>query len=152
MFKKMILAVTMMMIAVMGFASVANADTVSGYGWLKATGAGVATLKMTGSIAITGHGAGIIYIKGAEEVRAEGWGRRTNLNNGDVILRGYRGKVTITGERMSVRMVGGKIDFAAHGFGTATLKGRGEYRTRNGVGIWSADGTTLTVGEAVAAQ
>lgn len=146
--KKMILVFSVVAMLTMAFASVASADTVTGRGWLKAIGAGKATLQMTGEVDITGHGTGVIYIKNAEIITAEGRGKRSNLPNGDVILRGYYGSVRVVGEQMSVQMVGGKIDFSATGAGVVTLKGRGKYWTHAGTsGNWRVDGVDLTVGE-----
>lgn len=147
MVRKIILMAVAMMISVMAFASVASADTVSGHGWIKAKGSGTALLKMTGEVNISAHGTGLVYIKGAEFVRAEGVGSRTNLPNGDVILRGYRGQVHIVGKHMSVRMIGKRIEFEARGIGQVTLKGRGVYETGSGSGDWQADGVELTVQE-----
>ena len=147
MLRKVLLMAAVMMISVMAFASVASADTVSGHGWIKAQGAGTALLKMNGEVDIEGHGLGVIYIKGAEIVRADGNGSRTDLPNGDVILRGYRGHVHIVGKQMGVRMVGGKIDFEAWGAGQVTLKGRGSYETQSGFGTWQPGGIELTIQE-----
>ncbi len=146
--KTIVLAFGVVSMLMMVFASVANADTVTGRGWLKAMGAGKATLRMTGEVDITGHGAGIIYIKGAEIITAEGRGKRSNLPNGDVILRGYYGSVRIVGKHMSVQVVGGKIDFSATGAGVVTLTGRGKYWVHAGEdGNWRVDGVDLTIGE-----
>ncbi len=147
MLQKILVVFGVMMILVLAFASVASADTVSGYGWLKATGAGTATLHMTGEVNIEGHGAGVITVRGAEVVHAEGKGRRTDLPDGSVILRGFQGRVHIVGKNMTVRIVGGKIDFTAHGFGTVTLKGHGHYETRHGRGTWGVNGIDVAIEE-----
>ncbi len=147
MLRKVLLMAVAMMILVMAFASVASADTVSGHGWIKAQGAGTALLKMNGEVDIEGHGLGAIYIRDAEVVRADGNGTRTDLPNGDVILRGYRGHVHIVGKQMGVRMVGGKIDFEAWGVGRVLLRGRGSYETQNGFGTWQAGGVELAIQE-----
>jgi hypothetical protein len=62
-----------------------------------------------------------------------------------VILRGYSGTITATSEQMTIRMIGGKIDFTAEGEGTAYLRGRGSYETQHGSDEWSASGTTLSI-------
>ncbi len=151
--KKIILVLSVVAMLTMAFASVASADTVIGRGWLKAIGAGRATLRMTGEVDITGHGGGIIYIKGAEIVTAEGRGKRSDLPNGDVVLRGYYGSVRVVGKHMSVQIVGGKIDFSATGAGVVTLKGRGKYWTHAGTGgNWQVDGVDLAIGEVETVQ
>lgn len=145
--KKMIWIFGIVAMMTMAFASVASADTVTGRGWLKAVGYGKAQLRMTGEVDITGHGGGIIYIHGAEIITAEGRGKRTNLPNGDVIIRGYYGSVRVVGSDMVVKMVGGKIDFSAAGAGTVTLNGRGKYWTHSGKsGNWQVDGVDVAIG------
>lgn len=128
-------------------AGLASADTIRGKGWLHAKGSGVATLRMTGRIEIEGHGVGVVYIYGAESIEAHGAGQRTNLRGGGVVFRGYEGTIKASGERMTVRMVGKKIEFTAHGKGVAHLRGRGIYETRGFSGDWAADGLTVEVEE-----
>jgi len=125
----------------------ASADTLRGKGWLRAQGSGVAILRMTGEVEINGHGPGMVYILGAEEIHAEGDGIRNDLAGGGVVFRGHKGTINISGEKMVVRMVGTKIDFTAHGKGTAVLRGHGRYHTKGGSGDWQPDGLTREVVE-----
>ncbi len=126
---------------------IASADVIRGKGWLYAEGSGAATLRMSGDVEIISHGSGVVYIYGADTIEAEGNGRRKNLRNGGVIFRGYEGKITISGERMAVRMIGKQIEFTAMGKGTAILRGRGHYETEGHSGNWEPDGLTLEVAE-----
>ena len=48
---------------------------------------------------------------------------------------------------MTIKMVGGKIDFTAHGQGIAHLRGRGHYETVNLSGDWNNRGVELEVVE-----
>jgi hypothetical protein len=100
---------------------------------------------MSGDVEINGHGIGAVYIYGADDVQAVGKGKRTDRPGGGVIFRGYRGTITASGEKMTVKIVGGKIDFTAEGEGTAYLRGRGTYETGHGSGDWSTSGSTLEV-------
>ena len=63
-----------------------SAETIRGKGWLHAEGSGTATLHMTGRIEIKGHGVGLVYIYGAQEIQADGDGRRTNLAGDGVVF------------------------------------------------------------------
>jgi len=150
--KKIIVVFSVVAVLSMALVSVASADTVTGRGWLKAVGAGTATLWMSGDVTITGHGVGVIYIKNAAQIRAEGIGKRSDLPNGGVLLRGYRGKVFISGDNMGIQIVGGKIEFTAVGAGTAALKGRGQYWTHKGRGLWNVNGIDVSVGEPIAVE
>ena len=138
---------SLVMLLTMAVAGVAGADVIRGKGWLHAEGSGFAKLQMTGHVKINGQGVGVVYIYGAEEIHAEGSGRRSNLHGGGVVFRGYEGTIHVVGERMVVRMIGGKIDFTAHGKGRAVLRGRGTYETRSGSGDWQPDGLDIEVVE-----
>ena len=127
---------------------IASADVIKGIGWIHAEGAGTARLQMSGNIDIEGHGVGAVYIYGAETMRAEGQGKRIDLPGGGVLYRGFQGKIEATGSKMNIRIIGGKIDFTAHGKGRVALRGRGTYQTGNGgSGDWQPDGLTLEVVE-----
>ena len=136
--------VLMLSLALTGLAS---ADVIRGKGTLYAKGSGVATLRMTGHVEITSYGSGTVYIYGAESIRAEGDGKRADRGR-LVIFRGHEGTISITGERMVVRIVGKDIEFTARGKGTAILRGHGTYETGNGyTGDWAPDGLTVEVEE-----
>ena len=126
---------------------IASAEVIRGKGWLQAEGAGVAVLRMSGHIKIEGHGTGVIYIYNFDELQAEGHGRRSNLHGGGVLFRGHTGAITASGDRMLVRIVGGRIEFDARGQGTAYLRGRGTYETGSGSGDWAPDGFNIEVVE-----
>ena len=125
----------------------ASADVIRGVGWLHAEGSGTAVLKMSGQVEIVSHGSGVVYIRGAELIQAEGNGKRTDLPNGGAIFRGFEGKITATGERMYVRIVGRQIEFTARGKGTAILRGHGHYETGSGNGDWQPNGLSIQVVE-----
>ncbi|HHJ07240.1 MAG TPA: hypothetical protein ENK24_07045 [Anaerolineae bacterium] len=147
MLRKIWLIVGLVAVLSFGVVGAASADTVSGRGWLKALGYGVAKLDMTGDVNITGHGAGVITIQGAKTIRVEGKGIRSENSDGVVVLRGVKGRVFIRGKNMTVKMAGGKIDFIARGSGAAFLSGHGSYKTRHYQGIWTEDGVELPLGK-----
>lgn len=123
----------------------ASAETIRGKGWLSAKGSGTATLRMSGQVDIIGNGVGAVYIYGAEEINAAGQGKRADLNGGDVVFKGYSGTITVTGEKMVVKMVGTKIEFKATGVGSVHLRGRGYYETENLRGDWNNRGLDIEV-------
>lgn len=147
-YSKLLAIFSLVLLLSLTVAGVASADVIYGKGWLHAEGAGYAKLQMTGHVEINGHGAGVVVIYGAETIRAEGNGTRTNLSNGGVVFRGYSGTIEVTGRRMVVKMVGGQIDFTAQGKGRAVLRGRGTYETGHGhTGEWTASGLTVELTE-----
>jgi hypothetical protein len=125
----------------------ASAETLRGKGWLHAEGSGVAALNLSGEIEIIGHGVGAVYIYGHEALHVSGSGKGTDLPGGGVLFRGYSGTIKVVGEDMRIRMIGGKIDFTAHGKGVVHLRGRGHYETANLSGDWNDKGVELEVVE-----
>ena len=144
---KLLAVFSLVLMLSMALTGLASADVIHGKGWLHAEGSGVATLRMNGHVEIVSHGQGIVYIVGAEEIHAEGNGKRTDLRRG-VVFRGYEGTITVTGKRMLVKMIGKNIEFTARGKGIAILKGHGTYETGDGhTGDWGANGLTVKVTE-----
>ena len=123
----------------------ASADSakIEGRGTLYARGAGLAYVAGSGEVEIQGHGVGLVVARGAEAVRAEGHGRRYELPDGSTVLVGWEGKIFVAGRDMKVLMVGGKIEFTAHGEGLAYLRGRGTYRVGHHSGAWTSEGVTV---------
>ena len=81
-----------------GLTEAAEAKEIVGSGTLRAEGRGLARLECReADVSIMGRGVGVIVIKGAEVVRAEGHGRRVNQPNGTVYLYGWEGSVFTTG-------------------------------------------------------
>jgi hypothetical protein len=138
---------SMVMMLTLVFTGLASAEAIRGKGWLHAAGSGTAILRMSGQVEINGHGVGAVYIYGAEDIQAQGQGRRTNLAGGGVIFRGYEGTIQVVGERMTVKMIGEQIDFTAHGKGVAHLRGRGHYETAHHSGDWNNRGLEVEVVE-----
>lgn len=145
-YRKLLTIIGLIMMLTLAFTGLASADVLRGKGWLHAEGSGTARLHMTGHVEIKGHGVGVVYIHGAESIVASGHGRRLDYGR-TTVFRGYQGTINVTGERMVIRMIGGKIDFFARGKGTAILRGRGTYETRGGSGDWGPDGLTVEVVE-----
>ena len=144
---KLLTVFSLVLMLSMAATGLASADVIHGKGTLHAEGSGKATLRMSGQIKITSHGSGTVYIYGADTIHAEGDGKRTDRGR-LVIFRGHQGTITVTGERMAVRIVGKDIEFDARGKGTAILRGRGTYETGDGyTGDWQANGLTLKVEE-----
>lgn len=122
--------------------SVSLAAEVSGTGRLQATGVGGVRINGDGTVVI-GRGAGTVWVTGADEIVTEGQGRRTVLPDGTVRLTGYSGAITISGDVMRVRILGGSIDVTATGSGEVLLKGYGTFETNAGSGNWTPQGVTI---------
>jgi hypothetical protein len=144
-YTKSFTVLSLVLLLSLALTGLASAETIRGKGWLHATGSGQAILRMSGQVEINSHGVGAVYIYGAEDIQAQGNGRRTNLAGGEVIFRGYEGLITVIGEPMRVKLVGAQIDFTAHGQGVAHLRGRGHYETANSSGDWNNRGMEIEV-------
>jgi hypothetical protein len=140
--RKVLMVFSLLLILSLGLVPAADAQgTVGpGHGELSAKGIGYAELHGGGEVNILGHGAGMFWIKGAEELRAQGQGRRWELPDGTVILAGWRGHIRVEGKELAIRMLGGTIQFTAEGTGWAFLKGRGRYQLDGQSGQWTREG------------
>jgi hypothetical protein len=145
--RKLLAIVSLVLLLTLAFTGLASADVIRGKGWLYAKGSGVANIHTSGYIDITGHGVGLVYIRGAENIEASGQGRRVNRADGSAVFYGYEGEIHASGRNMVVRMVGKQIEFKAVGAGKAGLRGRGYYETRGGSGDWAPDGLDIEVME-----
>lgn len=145
--RKVLAIVSLVLLLSLALTGLASADVIQGKGWLYAKGSGAANIHMSGHIDITGHGVGLVYIRGAEHIEASGHGRRVNRSDGVVIFYGYEGEIHASGRNMAIRMVGKQIEFKAVGAGRVGLRGRGYYETRGGSGDWAPDGLDIEVVE-----
>jgi hypothetical protein len=126
-------------------ATAASAEVVAGTGAITARGAGVARVTCNGRVIIRAHGAGTVWVRNAEKVRASGRGVRADLPGGSVLFRNWSGRIQVGGEELTVAIVGRLIDFTAKGTGTVFLRGRGSYWLRGERGEWSRDGLAVTL-------
>jgi len=143
--RKIILMLVLVMVMVLATSVVAWADTVEGEGTIVAHGVGIAMVRGDGRIDIRGHGVGVVWIAGAERLDVSGEGYRHDLERG-VLLVGWKGEIHAAGEKMTVRMVGGLIDFKATGRGFVFLKGEGWYRIGDQEGRWPPRGQRFRLG------
>lgn len=121
----------------------AMAQEETGCGWIFAHGAGEAVLDGDGTATIHGHGVGVVWVTGAENLVARGIGRRVDLPDGTVRFEGWRGTIRASGDDVHIRMLGSIISFYAQGCGSVFLRGYGWYRTGQGSGLWSPAGVTV---------
>ncbi|HID87619.1 MAG TPA: hypothetical protein EYP55_09635 [Anaerolineae bacterium] len=140
--KWMLLLLAVLVVASLGFASVANAETEKGTGTLEARGDGLAGLHGTGWVRISGNG--VLWVKGAENVVVEGRGHKKVFPDGWIEYVGFKGTARIRGGNFSVILAGERIDLYAVGSGRAILWGKGTYEV-NGLitNVWP--GTIETV-------
>ncbi|MCA9924051.1 MAG: hypothetical protein KC421_16855 [Anaerolineales bacterium] len=135
--------------------SVVSADTVSGTGWLAASGDGQVVLRGDmGTLHI--KGTGTLYFKDAGEVHTPtitGAGKRIELPNGWVQYIGFNGTLHLTeADQAIVRLEGRDIQLYIEGTGDVWLRGRGHYRYNNGntiiSGTWPAAGHSIEIAPA----
>jgi hypothetical protein len=146
--RKMWMVLGLLLVLSLGLTTVAQAAEVEGSGRLWAKGVGYAHVHGRGVVDISGHGAVTVWVKGADELRAQGRGRRWDLPNGTTVFAGWRGHIHAEGEELDVKMLGGILEFNAQGSGWVFLKGRGYYRIGGESGRWTPDGVRLELSPA----
>ena len=114
-------------------------------GTLTAQGDGYLGLNCQGSVEIQGQGSGIIWV-GQGTVAAEGTGERFDIPSRGTLLVSWNGKVTVSGDKVGLRMISHKVQFTATGRGVARLFGSGTYTTESSSGQWSATGAKVPFG------
>ena len=142
---KVLVMVSLLLVLSLGFTVVAEAAQIEGTGRVWAKGAGYAKIKGDGVVNIVGHGAAMVWIRGAETLRAIGEGRRWDLPDGTVVFAGWQGLIHAEGDCLTIKMLGGIIEFTAEGTGWVFLKGRGTYVVNGEPGYWTLDGVRLAL-------
>jgi hypothetical protein len=142
---RVLLMVSLLLLLSLGFTAVAAAADIEGTGRIWAKGAGYARIRGDGVVNVVGHGAAVVWIRGADTLRAVGDGRRWELPNGTVVYAGWRGLIHAEGDGLSIRMLGGIIEFTAEGTGWLYLRGRGEYIVNGEFGHWTLEGVRLAL-------
>lgn len=143
--RRVLVLVSLLLLLSLGFTAAAEAAEVEGTGRIWAKGAGYARIKGDGVVNIVGHGAAVVWIKGADTLRAIGDGRRWELPNGTVVYAGWQGLIHAEGDSLSIRMLGGIIEFIAEGTGWVYLRGRGDYIVNGEFGHWTLEGVRLAL-------
>ena len=134
-------------------ASTASAEGISGTGSIWAKGAGFAVLRGEGEIEIEAHGVGVVWVKDAERLEALGRGHRWEVPGSNAtVFWGWSGTIHASGDRITVWMTGGMIEFTASGTGKVYLRGRGRYEVNGHEGLWSPGGEVLRLDAAQQAQ
>jgi len=140
---KILVAAALMLVLILGLVPGAQAEQAEGTGRIWVKGVGYVEINGRGVVDISGHGAGTVMVKGAEVLRAQGQGRRWDLPDGTVLFAGWQGHIHVEGGGLTVRMLGGIIEFTAAGKGSLFLKGTGHYRLNGQPGVWPRDGIWL---------
>jgi len=110
---------------------------------LTADGYGLALIGGWGSVDIHAHGGSIIWIANADTLDISGDGGREEMDGGVVKLTNWDGEIHVAGQRFSVRMVGGQLDFSATGRGRAFLQGYGTFQIDDHEGRWAWRGVHI---------
>lgn len=132
----------------LGLGLVAHAqepEPAAAAGTLTAQGDGFVGLQARGTVEIQGQGSGIIWVHEGT-VDTEGQGERFDLPRGGVLLVSWNGQVTVSGERVGVRLVSHSVDLSATGAGLAVLYGKGTYQTESESGEWALPGVRVRFG------
>ena len=134
--KRILLLIALLVIASLGFATVASAQSEDGMGTLKAKGDGFAGLHGTGYVRVSGRG--VLWVKGEEFIEIRGDGHKKVFPDGWTEYVGFDGAARIRGRGVSVLMAGEGIDLYAAGTGRVILWGKGTFEI-NGLitGRWS---------------
>lgn len=137
------LAVLALLVAFPLSAAFAQEETPPPEHTLTADGYGLAIFGGRGTVDIHAHGASVIWIRGADTLEISGDGEREDTDDGVVKLTDWEGEIHAEGERLVVRMVGGKLDFTATGRGRAFLQGYGTFQVDDHEGRWSWRGVHI---------
>ena len=143
MVRKFLVLLTVLVVASLGFASMASADTSDGRGTLEAQGDGFAGLQGDGWVRVRGNG--VLWVKGAEHIAVEGRGIKKEFEDGWTLYIGFHGMAQILGRNVSVLMAGESVELYAVGSGRVILWGKGTYEV-NGLptGVWSGIGHIIS--------
>lgn len=124
--------------------------TLSGAGWLKASGSGNVTLEMAGILRMAADGdVTIVDRAGDARVHIGAPGSRSETaeqltGEPTYELTNFQGVVGVAGSDFTVE-VDGFAAFHARGEGTATLTGEGVWKTRYRWGFWTEAGQVLSI-------
>lgn len=128
--------------ATLGVTQTALAASGGGTGTLTASGDGLAGIRGSATVTITGNG--ILWIRdlgGDASIQVSGYGTKTELPNGWIRYFGFQGNAIVTGSSITVALSGYDIHLQATGTGKYVLRGNGSYTAeRNGTvisGAWS---------------
>ena len=152
---KRLTAVVVIVLVVLVGGTVAHAQTgsgtettLSGKGYLKASGSGSVAIEMSGIITLAADGDVTIVdhsgdarvhivAPGARAAGAEELGREPSYE-----LRDFQGVVRVIGSDFAIDAEGFSA-LRARGRGSADLTGEGVWKTRAGWGFWTEDGVRL---------
>ncbi len=123
--RKMLILMAVLVIASLGFASVASAESEDGMGTLEARGDGFVGLHGTGYVRV--RGTGVLWVKGEESIRIQGYGHKKVFPSGWTEYVGFSGTARIRGQSVSVLIAGEGIDLYAIGSGRVILWGEGTF-------------------------
>jgi len=117
---------------------------LDGKGAFVAHGVGVASIEGDGKFSVEGRGAVVVIAGRDDTIEAKGFG----LERIDGNRHYYRGagKITVTGDDVSIKLDGTIEALRGMGRGTARLLGKGDYQSGKFVGHWAGPkGTSITV-------
>lgn len=135
---------TALALGILGTTMAADPQRVKleGKGLLTANGRGVATLEGDGKFVVEGAGQLMIIAGPNDKLETSGFGNERVEGNKHFYTGG--GKVTVTGNNLTIRLDGKIKSIRALGRGSATLIGSGEYEVGRISGQWSSAGCTIS--------
>jgi len=145
---KMLIALSVVLIATLALTATASAKGIQGKGSLEAWGDGIAGVHGRGAVTVTGRG--ILWIKdiaGDAEWTISGTGEKRVFESGWIEYLGFDGDLEMTGSNIIVVLSGNNIHLTATGKGKAILWGEGHYQIGSHTGEWSAQMEVLRLGE-----
>jgi hypothetical protein len=125
-------------------------STLSGAGFLKASGSGRVSIEMEGRLRMAADGD-VTIVDRAGDARVhigspgDPWdGTEQFAGDATYELTGFQGVVGVSGSDLAIEIDGFAV-FRALGEGTATLTGDGVWKTRHRWGFWSEGGEALSL-------
>ncbi|MBT3313893.1 MAG: hypothetical protein HN390_04695 [Anaerolineae bacterium] len=146
------LAMIFTLVATTAFApQTAYAQSGGGSGTLKANGDGLAGIRGSGDVSISG--SGILWIRdhaGDAVINVSGGRNRREGENGWVRYSGFNGEASVSGSQITVALSGFGIDLEATGTGKFVLRGSGSYTVeKDGItvlnGVWTEEAQVFSI-------
>ena len=130
----------------------AEYTTLSGTGFLKASGSGTVSIEMAGLLRMAVDGD-VVIVDRAGDARVHIAAPGAGNENAEQLaaeptyeLTGFQGVVRVAGSDFTVE-TDGFTTLHARGEGTATLTGEGVWKTRHRWGFWSDTGAELRLAD-----
>jgi hypothetical protein len=151
--KVLTLIIVVMAIALVAATAASAQEPEATDGGLRARGDGIAVLRGTGMVDLSGNGT--LWVKdlgGDAIIRVTGTGHKKEFSDGWIQYAGFDGAAHVAGSRVHVILAGVDVNLVAFGHGSVYLWGHGTYHNADGTGEWHTAGSGAYVRVTEAAE